>query len=128
VEDLISTRRIKADYFARTGRHCEVAEIAAFVPTDPDAHAIFDLFGQHLGEVLRDVVAPFHPDSVVIGGGISRSANLFLPRVEKLVADLGFLERAALVGAAYNWRELSRKFAQPASAPSALWLSTSSPN
>jgi glucokinase len=124
VEDLISTRRIKADYLARTGRHCEVADIAAFVPTEPDARAIFDLFGQHLGEVLRDVVAPFHPDSVVIGGGISRSANLFLPIVEKLVVGLGFrlatsslLERAALVGAAHHWRELSRNFAQHLPAP-----------
>jgi glucokinase len=126
VEDLISTRRIKADYLARTGRHRGVADIAAFVPTDPDARAIFDLFGQHLGEVLRDVIAPFHPDSVVIGGGISRSANLFLPIAEKLVAGLGFrlatsslLECAALIGAAHHWRELSCKSKQLASSPTA---------
>lgn len=115
VEDLISTRRIKADYLAHTGRDCEVADIASFVPANPDARAVFDSFGQHLGEVLRDVVAPFHPDSVVIGGGISRSANLFLPIAEKLVTGLGFrivtsmlLDRAALVGAAHYWREMSR--------------------
>ena len=115
VEDLISTQRIKADYLARTGRDRKVADIAASVPTDPDARAVFDSFGQHLGEVLRDVIAPFHPDSVVIGGGISRAADLFLPTVEKLVVDLGFrvvasalLERATLVGAAHYWREQSR--------------------
>jgi glucokinase len=120
VEDLISTRRIKADYLARTGQNREVADVAASVPIDPDARAVFDSFGQHLGEVLRDVVAPFRPDSVVIGGGISRSTNLFLPIVEKLVDGLGFrvatsalLERAALVGAAHHWRELSRKAALP---------------
>ena len=90
VEDLISTRRIKADYLARTGHDREVVDIAASVPTDPDARAIFDSFGQHLGEMLRDVVAPFHPDSVVIGGGISRSASHFLPIVEKLVAGMRF--------------------------------------
>ncbi len=115
VEDLISTHRIKADYLARTSLDREVADIAASVPTDSDARAVFESFGQHLGEVLRDIVAPFHPDSVVIGGGISRSATLFLPTVEKFVAGLGFhvaasalLERAALAGAAHYWRELSR--------------------
>jgi glucokinase len=118
VEDIISTRRIKADYLARTGQDREVAYVAASVPTDPDARAVFDSFGQHLGEVLRDIVAPFHPESVVIGGGISRSANLFLPNVEGLVAGLGFrvatsalLERAALIGAAHYWHERSRKAA-----------------
>ena len=124
VEDLISTRRIKADYLARTGHDREVADIAASGSADPDASAVFDSFGQHLGEVLRDVVAPFHPNSVVIGGGISRSSNLFLPIAQKLVVGLGFrvvasalLERATLVGAAHYWREVARRVGQPPSLP-----------
>jgi glucokinase len=112
VEDLISTRRLKADYAALTGSDMEVAEIAAEAPNSPAARQVFDDFGLHLGEVLHDVIAPFHPDMVVIGGGISRSAPLFLPTAEREIHGLGFrvvtsklLDRAPLFGAAQFWRE-----------------------
>jgi glucokinase len=116
VEDLISTRKLKADYLALTGKDIEVIEIAAAAATEPAARQVFETFGLHLGQVLRDVVAPFRPDMVVIGGGISRSATLFLPVTEGQIAGLGFrvvkstlLDLAALVGAAQFWRE---EFAQ----------------
>jgi glucokinase len=112
VEDLISTRRLKADYIALTGQDREVVEIAASVATDAAARRVFENFGTHLGQVLRDVIAPFRPDMVVIGGGISRSSQLFLPAAENQIACLGFsvvtstlLDRAPLVGAAQFWRE-----------------------
>jgi glucokinase len=112
VEDLISTRAVKGEYLARTGRDLEVSAIAAAAENDADAREVFVTFGQHLGEVLRDVVAPFHPDMVVIGGGIARSAKLFLPEAEKQIAHLDFhvvesalWEQAPLVGAAHFWRE-----------------------
>ncbi len=112
VEDLISTRAVKGEYLARTGRDLEVSAIAAAAENDADAREVFVTFGQHLGEVLRDVVAPFHPDMVVIGGGIARSAKLFLPEAEKQIPHLGFhilesalWEQAPLVGAAHFWRE-----------------------
>jgi glucokinase len=112
VEDLISTRRLKADYTALTGADIEVAQIAAAAATDPAAREVFDDFGRHLGQVLRDVIAPFHPDMVVLGGGISRSSALFLPIAEQEIQGLGFsvvtstlLDQAPLVGAAQFWRE-----------------------
>jgi glucokinase len=112
VEDLISTRALKGEYLARTGRELEVSEIAAAATNDPDAREVFQGFGEHLGQVLRDVVAPFRPDMVVIGGGIARSASLFLPETEKQLAGAGFRvvqsalwDRAPLVGAAHFWRE-----------------------
>jgi glucokinase len=112
VEDLISTRAIKAEYLARTGLERDVAEIAADAATEDDAREVFEEFGVHLGEVLRDVIAPFHPDMVVIGGGISRSAPLFLPTAEQQIHGLGFCvvqstlqDQAPLVGAAHYWRE-----------------------
>jgi glucokinase len=112
VEDLISTRALKGEYLARTGRDLEVSAIAAAAVNDADAREVFETFGQHLGEVLRDVVAPFHPDMVVIGGGIARSAKLFLPEAEKQIGHLGFRvvesalwDQAPLVGAAHFWRE-----------------------
>jgi glucokinase len=120
VEDLISTRALRGEYLARTGRDLEVSAIAAAAENDADAREVFETFGQHLGEVLRDVVAPFHPDMVVIGGGIARSARLFLPRVEKQITHLGFRvvesalwDQAPLVGAAHFWREATSDARKP---------------
>jgi glucokinase len=114
VEDLLSTRALKADYLARTGADLEVSAIASRAADDEDARAVFETFGQHLGDVLRDVIAPFQPDKVVIGGGISRSAPLFLPAAERLISDLGFpvvtsqlWDQAPLAGAGQFWREAS---------------------
>ena len=112
VEDLISTRRLKADYTALTGADMEVANIAASAPHDANARQVFTTFGANLGRILRDVIAPFHPDIVVLGGGISRSSQLFLPAAEDQIRGLDFrvvpstlLDRAPLVGAAHFWRE-----------------------
>ena len=123
VEDLISTRAIKAEYLARTGRDEEVSAIAAAAETDADARAVFEIFGEHLGQVLRDVVAPFHPEKVVIGGGIARSAGLFLPAAEKQIAGLGFTivqsalwDQAPLAGAAHFWRERANHTPTPTGA------------
>jgi predicted NBD/HSP70 family sugar kinase len=120
VEDLISTRAVKGEYLARTGRDLEVSAIAAAAENDSDAREVFATFGQHLGEVLRDVVAPFHPDMAVIGGGIARSAKLFLPEAEKQIAHLGFRvvesalwDQAPLVGAAHFWREQTSAVQSP---------------
>ena len=120
VEDLISTRAVKGEYLARTGRDLEVSAIAAAAATDPDAREVFDNFGLHLGQVLRDVTAPFHPEMVVIGGGIAGSASLFLPSAEAQIAGLGFRvvqsalwDRAPLVGAAHFWREQTSEARNP---------------
>lgn len=112
VEDLLSTRALKKDYAMRTGRDEEVVAIANAAATDAGARQVFETFGLHLGQVFRDILAPFAPDIVVIGGGISRSADLFLPSAQKQLAGTGFhlvtstlLDKAPLVGAASFWRE-----------------------
>jgi glucokinase len=114
VEDLISTRAIKSAYAARTGNEKEVAELAASAHTDWEARAVFENFGADLGRVLRDVIAPFHPERVMLGGGIARSAQLFLAAAEREIAGLGFTvvtttlgDQAPLAGAAQFWRETS---------------------
>jgi len=112
VEDLLSTRALRKDYETRTGRNPEVAEIAAAAASDPDARAVFETFGEHLGQVFRVILGPFAPDVIVIGGGISRSSRLFFPAAERQLAGLpGFrlvpsslLEHATLLGAAAHWR------------------------
>lgn len=124
VEDLISTRAIRAAYKARTGCDPEVSDVARSAGSDPAARAVFEEFGTHLGQALRDVIAPFRPDRVVLGGGIARAAELFLPATEREVSGLGFqvviatlFDRAPLAGAAHFWRdEMDRDTGNPAAA------------
>lgn len=118
VEDLISTRAIKAEYTRLTGQEKDVSAIAVEAAHERNACRVFETFGSHLGDVLRDVVAPFRPNRVVIGGGITRSAPLFLPIAEHAISGLGFdvltsilLDEAPLVGAAQFWREESPELA-----------------
>jgi len=115
VEDLLSTAALQLDYRVRTGRQMEVAAIAAAAETDPDAREAFERFGRHLGLVLRDILAPFAPDVVVLGGGISRSDHLFLPAAQKSLAGHGFrlvtsglFGHAPMIGAGVYWRQRIR--------------------
>jgi glucokinase len=110
VEDALSTRAIQREYEHRTGVIPEVARIAAAAGDDPNAEAVFTDFGHHLGVALRTILAQFAPQVVVLGGGISRSAHLFLPAAQSHLADLGvqlvvsaLKDNAPLVGAAVEW-------------------------
>lgn len=110
VEDALSTRAIRRDYQQRTGVLREVSAIAASAPGDPDAAAIFTEFGRHLGQALRLVLAQFAPDVIVIGGGISRSAPLFLSAAQRELENPHFrlqastlLDHAPLVGGGVAW-------------------------
>lgn len=110
VEDSLSTRAIQGDYQKRTGKLLEVVEIASAAPTDAEAAAVFAEFGSHLGVALRMKLSEFAPDVVVIGGGISRSSQLFLPTALKELEGLKvqlrvsrLLDHAALAGAGVAW-------------------------
>ena len=105
VEDFVSARAIVGNYERRTGMKREVIDLAAAVCEDPAAEQAFAEFGQHLGEVIRSLLAGFHADVIVLGGGISRSASLFLPTVRARLGDSSIQlrvsqlqNRAALVG------------------------------
>lgn len=107
VEDFISSRAIMGNYGRRTGVKREVVDLAAAAPTDPAAEESFEEFGQHLGTVIRTLLADFRADVIVLGGGISRSPQLFLPAVEAELADSpaqlcisALRDTAALVGCA----------------------------
>ncbi len=105
VEDFISSRAIVGNYERRTGKKREVVDLAAAAQSDPAAQEAFSEFGQHLGIVIRTLLAEFHADVIVLGGGISRSANLFLPKVQAEIGDSAtqlrvseLKDKAALVG------------------------------
>jgi glucokinase len=110
VEDSLSTRAIQQDYERRTGVLPDVARLAEAAANDPDAAAVFAEFGRHLGLALRMVLSEFAPQVVVLGGGISRSAHLFLPAAQSQLEGLNLhlaisalKDHAPLVGAAVAW-------------------------
>jgi glucokinase len=116
VEDSLSSRALQCAYEARTAKHQSVAAIAREAATDPDARAVFDIFGSHLGEVIKEIIAPIGPDVVVLGGGISRSSHLFLPAARNQLNGSGIrlvpsvlLEKAPLLGAAMYWRDCAAR-------------------
>ena len=113
VEDQISTRALQKAYKERKGQEREVASIAHYATGgEPEATAVFEEFGKTLGIAIKRLLAEFSPDVVVLGGGISRSANLFLDavkaelkdtRIEVRIAKLG--DNAPLAGAGVAWFE-----------------------
>ena len=111
VEDQISTRALQKSYRQRTGQEREVAAIAGSAASEPVAVEVFSEFGRNLGVALRTVLECFGPQVIVLGGGIARSAHLFLPAaqaeigalVQLRVSTLG--DHAPLVGAGAFWFE-----------------------
>lgn len=54
---------------------------------DKCACKVLKWFTKYLGEGVLDVINMLQPEVVCIGGGISKAADLFLPQVEKYVAE-----------------------------------------
>ena len=99
VEDQISTRAIQSAYLERSGKEREVASIAHYaVGGEPVAIEVFADFGRNLGLVLKTLIAEFAPDVVVLGGGISRSAFLFLPMALQELSGLNVQLRVSALG------------------------------
>ena len=82
VEDIVSTRRLENDYLRRTGSTQSVKAIAdAGRQGEAAALEVFQSFGVELAKVLRAVCSRFNPERILLGGGISSTAGLFLPAV-----------------------------------------------
>ncbi len=62
----------------------QVAEAAR--AGDTLAQAAFQRAGEFIGQALADFLHIFNPSIVVLGGGVSQSANLFLPSLEETLA------------------------------------------
>lgn len=110
LEDFISTRAIRRLFRDISGEDIEVCEIARRAAFDVDAMIAMRQFGATLGKLLKSECSRFKPDAVVLGGSISRSAQLFVPAaraelsdksVKLLVSEL--FDQAALLGAYVGW-------------------------
>jgi glucokinase len=68
--------RVYAEHGRVTGRQA----VAAAQEGDPDARSLFERFAMWLGVGIAGYVNVFEPECVVIGGGLSRAADLFFDR------------------------------------------------
>jgi glucokinase len=99
VEDQISTRALQRAYMERKGQEREVSSIAHYATGGEQASIeVFEEFGRNLGVALKKLLKDFAPDVVVLGGGISRSACLFLPETRKELKGADFEVRIAQLG------------------------------
>jgi glucokinase len=74
------------------------AEVAAAVRRgDPLAREVWQAAMADLGAGIVSVIHLYNPDIVVLGGGVSRSADLLLPAVNRVVAERAMPTLAASV-------------------------------
>jgi glucokinase len=111
IEDVVSSRGLQRRYRQATGETLDIREIATRATHDPVAQQVMQDFGRALGEILQPLVEGFAPDVVVLGGGIAKSAALFVPATRSVLAPTkarlavsSLFELAAIVGAAVAWR------------------------
>ena len=57
----------------RTGK--ELGELAAL--GDPKALAVWEEFGEHVGDLMQVVLYTYDPEAIVLGGGIASAFNYF---------------------------------------------------
>lgn len=111
-EEYISTRWFSNRYQEITGK--EVKNVESVL--DSGDHAIidqiFEEFGENLALFLNDFIEEEQPDVVVIGGNIAKTWDHFIPVVLKHLKNKNVVlkqsvmwEDAALVGAAYSWKQ-----------------------
>jgi glucokinase len=115
-EDYLSARWFIKRFYELSGK--EINEVKDLVEpnssNDSIKEQIFGEFGQNLADFLREYIANEQPESVVIGGNISNSFDLFSKSLIKGLENLSFKtkiqkatlgEEAALMGAASCWYE-----------------------
>jgi glucokinase len=84
LEDYLSTRWFLKRYEELCGEKVRnVKELAERFSTDDNVRIIFDEFAENLAALLEEFIRKDNPEVVVIGGSITNSAELFLPKVEK---------------------------------------------
>jgi len=109
-DDYFSTRGLVNRYKEKTGKSVKgVKDIAMVAQNDEIATDLFIDFGSKLVELLKSWIRIFDVETLVIGGNISLSSELFLPSLQKAlekenlpvkVEISGLKETAAIIGSA----------------------------
>lgn len=89
-EDYVSRRGILARYRRQNPESTlDVHEIAALARKgDGPAATVFKDTGIFLAEILHDILRDHHVEVLLLGGQISKSADLFLPELQEGLQDL----------------------------------------
>ncbi|TDP96587.1 ROK family protein [Labedaea rhizosphaerae] len=100
-EAISSAAAVARRYAKRTGRPVRgAAEVAALLPDDPDARAVWADAVHGIAFALAWTASMFAPEVVVIGGGLSLAgAGLLDPVAEELAGMLSFQRAPRLVTA-----------------------------
>lgn len=111
-EDYISSAWLLKTYNQLSGNaFTEVLQIAekAISQQDKNAQLVFEEFGEHLAACLLPWIKSFRAECLVIGGSISKSANLFLSplrtallkeNIHLVIKTSTLMELSAITGAA----------------------------
>jgi len=115
-EDYLCSRWFLKEYASLPGA-LPVRGVKDLVPlstTDPAVRSLFETFGFHLAEILLMKYPPDVREIVIVGGNITRAWDLFIPAALEFCRNLGtemnirpalLGEQAAVIGAAFLWRE-----------------------
>ena len=98
-EQYASAGAVERIYHELSGQAKPVREIFASVREDRHAEETLRLFSGALGALCADIANAFRPEIIAIGGGVSRSADLFLPAVNRILAEEVYGSRFAPVKA-----------------------------
>ncbi len=109
-DEYFSTRWFTGEWEKQTGtRIVDVKNLVDLTDENDNALMMFQQFGNNLGEFMAHWVKSFKAECLVLGGNITKSAQLFLPGMKKqlekikvqpevYISSLG--EDAALIGSA----------------------------
>ena len=109
-DEAFSTRGITGRYKALTGKEVSGAlDVRKLYDTDESARKVFESFGRELAEFSAPILKKFGSDSLLLGGNISRSLDVFIGPMQEKFAEEGMdikikasilLDKAAMAGAA----------------------------
>lgn len=112
-EEYVSRRAILSHYkklCPDAATSADVSDIANLARSgQPEAVEVFNALGFHLSEILHDILWENRFECLLLGGAISKSADLFLPALQQGLSDLPTLaciepaediDNAPLLGAA----------------------------
>ena len=117
IETWLSGPALQRRFAQRTGRTLRATEIAeAAQAGDADAAAEIEIYADRLARALSVVINILDPDAIVLGGGLSRMAQLYA-RVPELWKDHVFSERDRIVT-----RLMPPKYGDSSGVRGAAWL------
>jgi fructokinase len=78
MEAFLSGPSLEREYATTTGHHLPAADIVAGATAhDPDAVEVLAIYEERLARALSSVINLLDPDVIVLGGGMSRTQQLY---------------------------------------------------